>query len=167
MVSLFTTSQIYKYFTVNFSDTKLKLTRNNKEIEEHLGNKGIIILLASKPNLARESVLSLYRQKDYLEKIFDILKNEFDGKRLRCHSQASMEARLFIKFLSLILYSALTKKMKISNMFKLYSIKEIFYELKKLRIISINSSQFYLSEISKKQKEIFSKLDIQIPSLLT
>ena len=57
--------------------------------------------------------------------------------------------------------------MKISNMFKLYSIKEIFYELKKLRIISINSSQFYLSEISKKQKEIFSKLDIQIPSLLT
>lgn len=160
-------SQLSKYFTVNFSDTKLKLTRNNKEIEEHLGNKGIIILLASKPNLARESVLSLYRQKDYLEKIFDILKNEFDGKRLRCHSQASMEARLFIKFLALILYSALTKKMKISNMFKLYSIKEIFYELKKLRIISINSSQFYLSEISKKQKEIFSKLDIQIPSLLT
>jgi transposase len=121
--------------------------------------------LTNRPNLERETVLSLYRQKDSLEKIFDVLKNEFDGKRLRGHSQSIVEARLFIKFLALILYSLLTQKMKSSNLFKLFSIKEIFYELKKLKIISINSQYFYLSELSKKQKDIFSKLAIKIPSL--
>lgn len=158
-------SQLSKYFTVSFTDTKINLSRNSKAIEEYLENKGFVILLTNRPNLGRESVLSFYRQKDSLEKIFDVLKNEFDGKRLRGHSQAIVEARLFIKFLALILYSLLTQKMKSSNLFKLYSIKEIFYELKKLKIISINSQHFYLSEISKKQKDIFSKLAIKTPSL--
>lgn len=55
--------------------------------------------------------------------------------------------------------------MKSSDLFKLFSIKEIFYELKKLKIISINSHHFYLSELSKKHKTIFSKLSLKTPSL--
>jgi transposase len=154
-----------KFFSIDFSNAKASLTRNNKAISQHLDDKGFVILLSNKTTLNHLQVLSLYRQKDSLEKIFDVLKNEFDGNRLRAHSQSIVESRLFIKFLALILYSLLSHKMKSSNLFNLFSIKEIFYELKKLKIISINSHCFYLSELSKKQKTIFSKLSLKTPSL--
>jgi transposase len=49
---------------------------------------------------------------DYVEKIFDTLKNEFDGKRYRYHSKETLEGRLFIKFIALILYSAVENTMR-------------------------------------------------------
>lgn len=158
-------NNLAKFFTITFDNSKAALRRNNEAISKHLEHKGMVILLANNTNLNQEQVLTLYRQKDSLEKIFDVLKNEFDGNRLRAHSQSVVEARLFIKFLALILYSLLSHKMKSSDLFKLFSIKEIFYELKKLKIISINSHHFYLSELSKKHKTIFSKLSLKTPSL--
>jgi len=38
------------------------------------------------------------RDKDQVEKIFDLLKNEMGSDRLRAHSQFNTEARLFINF---------------------------------------------------------------------
>ena len=45
-----------------------------------------------------------YRQWDGVEKIFDVVKNEMDGGRLRAHSQYNIDGRLFIKFIALIIY---------------------------------------------------------------
>ena len=42
-------------------------------------------------------------QKDAIEKGFDDLKNDLDMKRLRIHSNATMEGRIFIQFVSLVL----------------------------------------------------------------
>jgi transposase len=72
---------------------------------------GAILMLTNHTDLNREKILQLYRRKDYLEKTFDVLKNELDGKRLRGHSKDVINGRLFIKFVSLILYSAIANKM--------------------------------------------------------
>ncbi len=47
--------------------------------------------------------LTVYREKDVVEKSFDDLKNELDMKRLRVHSSSRMKGRLFIQFIALIL----------------------------------------------------------------
>ena len=73
---------------------------------------GAILMLTNQPELDRAKILELYRRKDYLEKTFDVLKNEFDGKRLRGHSKDVVNGRLFIRFISLILYSVLANKMR-------------------------------------------------------
>lgn len=44
--------------------------------------------------------------------MFDDLKNTLDGDRLRVHSAASMEGRLFIQFVSLILLTEIRKVIK-------------------------------------------------------
>ena len=124
-------------------------------------------MLTNHLDLDRAKILELYRRKDYLEKTFDVLKNEFDGKRLRGHSKDVINGRLFIKFISLILYSALANKMREKDLFKLYSIREIMYELKKLRIIEMYNGTSYLTEISKRQREIFSKLEVETPVIGT
>jgi len=50
-------------------------------------------------------LLDRYRKKDIVENCFDDLKNSLDMKRLRMHSGPTMDSRLFIQFLALILIS--------------------------------------------------------------
>ena len=52
------------------------------------------------------TALETYRRKEIVENCFDDLKNTLDMKRLRVHSSAAMESRLFIQFIALILLNA-------------------------------------------------------------
>jgi hypothetical protein len=59
----------------------------------------------------------------------------------------------------------LSNKMREKDLFKHYSIKEIMYELKKLRIVEMHNGLSYLTEISKRQRELFSKLEVETPTI--
>ncbi|MCD6121028.1 MAG: hypothetical protein J7K04_04270, partial [Spirochaetales bacterium] len=123
--------------------------------------KGVEITVAVK---AKE-ILLLYRNKDCVEKSFDNMKNELSSNRLRVHSRGSMEGRLFISFLSLILYSFIHNIMREKNLVKKYTIEEVFYEIKKLKIIELENKRKILTEISKTQKELFMNLINEVPKL--
>ncbi len=109
----------------------------------------------------------MYRQKDFLEKIFDVLQNEFDGKRLRSGSKDVVEGRLFLKFLSVIVHSAMRNTMREQQLFTRYTVREMLYELRKLRRVEMSNGKRVLTELSKRQKEIFKKFDIAFPSINT
>ncbi len=156
-----------QFFHIKSNKEQLEITRNTKALLQRLAKTGATLMLTNHPDLDREKVLELYRRKDYLEKTFDVLKNELDGKRLRGHSKDAINGRLFIKFISLILYSALENKMREKDFFKQYTLREIMYELKKLRIIEMNNGKLYLTEISKRQRELFNKFEVEIPSVET
>jgi hypothetical protein len=55
--------------------------------------------------------------------------------------------------------------MREKDLFKYYSLREIMYELKKLKIVEMQNGTSYLTELSKRQREIFSKLEVNIPTL--
>ncbi|MGC8804366.1 MAG: IS1634 family transposase, partial [Candidatus Ratteibacteria bacterium] len=113
--------------------------------------------------LEKEETLSLYRRKDLVEKFFDTLKNELKDKRLRIHSQEVLEGRLFVSFLSLILYSALTRTMREKEFFKDYTAPELLSELKKIKMVEMENGRVYFTEVSKKQRDIFQKFGLTIP----
>jgi transposase len=144
---------------------KLEIRPNTKALSQRLATMGTTLMLTNHTDLDRARILELYRRKDYLEKTFDVLKNEVEGRRLRGHSKDVINGRLFIKFISLILYSALSNKMREKDLFKHYSIKEIMYELKKLRIVEMHNGLSYLTEILKRQRELFSKLKVETPTI--
>jgi transposase len=73
------------------------------------------------------------------------------------------QARLFLTYLSLIIYSALSQIMKEQDLYKSYTLSEVIYELKKLRVVTLNSGKYYLTEISKKQRMLFEKFGVPIP----
>jgi transposase len=156
-----------QFFHIKSNQEQLEITRNTKALSQRLAKTGATLMLTNHPDLDREKILELYRRKDYLEKAFDVLKNELDGKRLRGHSRDAINGRLFIKFISLILYSALTNKMREKDFFKQHTLREIIYELKKLRIIEMDNGKLYLTEISKRQRELFNKFEVEIPSVET
>jgi transposase len=141
---------------------QIDITRKPRTLARRMANMGTTIMLTNDSLLSPDTMLTLYRQKDYLEKIFDALKNEFDGKRLRGSTKDTVEGRVFLKFLALILYSAIATTMRAQHLFQQYSLRELMYELKKLRLVTMTDETSFLTEVSKRQREIFQKFDVTL-----
>lgn len=135
------------------------LGRNSQCIKKKVAQFGYFVLSTNRPGLNREDILAMYKDKDQVEKVFDLLKNEMDGGRLRAHSQYNADARIFIKFLGLILQSEMVKTMRKKGLFKKYSMKEMLSELSKLKITNING-EVIISELSKKNRLILEAFDM-------
>jgi len=149
----------YMYFKWN--KKTLNIEKNMKTIKANISKMGSFILLTNNKGLDKIQVLEYYRQRDRVEKVFDIVKNEFDTDRLRAHSQYNTDGRLFIKFISLTIYMEISKVMKEKNLFTKYSVKELLSELKKIKITNIEGNKLLVSEVSKKQRKIFEAFGIK------
>jgi len=149
----------HDYFKWNKTTRKIEI--NNKNVDDYICLMGCFVLLTNQQEMDKIEILNYYRQRDSVEKVFDNVKNELNGDRLKVHSQCNTNGRLFIKFLALIIYSEISKTMKEHKLFEKYSLKELLLELKKLKITLINANTSILSEITKKQKIIFEAFGIK------
>jgi len=154
---------ISRLFDITGQTPRFELKRKPKSISRLMNRMGKTVLLTNDPALGREDMLSLYRRKDTLEKMFDVIKNELDSRRLRVSSKEAMEGRIFLTFLSLILYSEVSRVMKEKDLYKTYTLSEVFFELKKLRIVTLTNGKSYLTEVSKKQRNLFEKFEVPVP----
>ena len=107
-------------------------------------------------------MLSLYRERDEVEKKFDDLKNELDAMPLRVHKVETLQGLLFVFFISLILRAILLRRAREAKLLDKKSIEEILMELAKLRAVKVGG-KWRLTEISKKQRTILEKMGIGIP----
>ncbi len=138
------------------------LKRKNKAIEKSLFRMGTTILISNK-KMAPQYALSLYRRKDRVEKFFDSLKNEMNIKRLRASNPAALEGRLFLYFIALILYAHMAKVQSKEGITKDLSIQEIAYSLKKIKLIQLGEKKTVITEVSKKQRDLFKNFGIDTP----
>jgi len=136
-----------------------KIERNANNLKTRISKLGYFILATNKQGSTKEDILAKYRKRDDVEKVFDLLKNEIDGGRIRAHNQYNLDARLFIKFVSLILQSEITKTMKNRKLFKKYTMKEMLANLRKIKRTKIDN-EIIISEISKQQRLIFDAFNI-------
>jgi len=151
-------SALKEYF--RFDRFTKKAERNNKAIEKAITRLGTFVI-ATNHEMSKENVLSYYRKKDMIEKMFDMVKNEMDGQRLRAHNHTTMEGRLFIKFIALILYCEIYKTLKKNDVFKKFTVKEMICELRKLRITTIGEQPPILTELTKRHKQIFEAFNLE------
>jgi transposase len=161
-------SKYQKFFTIlekknksNNSKISYQIIRDNKEIENAIFRSGSFILATNKKDIGNIEIIDCYRNRDSVEKDIDSLKNHLDSKRLRSHNKDTANGKLFIKFISLILYNYINKNIKKNKKLKHNSFKEILLELKKLKINSFDKNKQFLTEISKKQKLIFNTMNIK------
>lgn len=150
-----------EYFQWNPQSKNIE--KNIYKIDEHLANLGYF-LISTNENLDKTVILEYYRNRDTIEKSFDIMKNEMDGSRLRVHSSYNADGKLFVKFIALIIYMQITNQMKKCKLFDKYSLKEMINELKKIKITHIENFEPIISEFTKKNKKLFSELKMDIPT---
>jgi transposase len=98
-----------------------------------------------------------------VEKCFDDLKNQLDMKRLRIHSSASMDGRLFVQFIALIFMSALRKKMRNTGLIEKYTTRELLLEMETLTKVRYSGKYGHiLTEVTKPQRHILESLGINL-----
>jgi transposase len=132
-------------------------------LEKKLETPGWLVLISNRVKNPQEA-LRIYRAKDVVEKGFFRLKNSIDMGRLRIHSQESLQNKVFISFLSLIVVSHINKVMLEKGLYKKMTMKDLILILKKLRIQYING-QGILFPLTKDQKLIFDSFSLPEPML--
>jgi transposase len=130
-------------------------------IQKELETSGWLILISNHIEDCREA-LNIYRAKDVVEKGFMRLKNNIDLGRLRIHSQNSMQNKVFIGFLSLVLLSHMNKIMLEKGLYQQVTMEEMLLILKKLRVQYINGHRI-LYPLTKEQKQILEAFSISEP----
>jgi transposase len=153
----------YDYFFIIKHTPKrgMKVTYNMEAVSQHIKRyAGFQALLSNRIKDPVEA-MRIYRDKDKIEKSFDDLKNQLDMKRLRTHSSRATDGRLLVQFIALILMSALRKEMRQSRLIKDYTVRELLKEMQTLTKITYAGKRDYiLTEVTKPQTEILSKLQI-------
>ena len=155
---------INKYLIVRASSTAgngRTVSIREDVIEAELETAGWLILVSNDVDNCRRA-LDIYRAKDVVEKGFLRLKNSIDLGRLRVHSQNSMQNKVFVGFLSLILLSHIHKVMAEKDLYKDMTMKELLIILRKLRVQYINGTRI-LFPVSKVQRRIFESFSIPLP----
>jgi len=158
-------SHIKKCFVITPSEGAFMLTRNSTEIETITSRMGKMILVTKTRPVDCKALLLNYRSRDMVEKAFDVMKNELNEGRLRVASSEAAEGRLFVNFLALIVTSKLRNVTRASGMKINYTISEILCEVNKIKRVTLFDGSHCLTEVSKRQKDIFRTLGIDLPKL--
>jgi transposase len=165
---------IDKLFIIHHQeDRTVLLTRKRNAISKRFNRFGKMILLDSQtanpegqptklPPLSRDDILLLYRRKDQIEKLFHLWKNDLDAKRMLVHSRESMFGKMFLLFLSVILYSVVLKTLKEKKATSTLSTQKMLKKLKTIRQISTKSGKTFVTDVSKKQREILQLFDLAL-----
>ena len=146
-----------KFFFIKETPVRgVKAEYNEEAIAEHKRNRIGWFVLATNDIKDKVRALEVYRNKDSVEKCFDDLKNDLDMKRIRMHSAAAMEGRIFIQFISLLITTRLKQVMNEAGWFKDYDLQEVLNEMKTVRTVSIlGSRKKYTTELTQFQRQIF------------
>ena len=109
-----------------------------------------------------KAALTIYRQKDVVEKRFLRMKVNLNLGRLGVHSDDRMQNKAFIGFIALILLSHLHNVMLDQNLYKQMTLKKLLLTLAKLRVQHIHGHRI-LFTLTGEQKAIYKALGVKQP----
>ena len=133
----------------------IKVRFNEDAIAEYKRNHVGWFILAGNDIKDKVKALEVYRAKDAVEKCFDDLKNDLDMKRIRMHTKETMEGRIFIQFIALLITTRLKEVMNEAGWFKDYDLQEIIDEMKSMREVKvIGSRKKYATEPTPLQRNV-------------
>lgn len=127
--------EINEFFDWVKVDNRIDATIREYAVYQRMNRMGQFILYHS-GKADWITCLSLYRERDCIEKVIKGLKNELKVLPLKTHSEKTTRGYLFIAFLSLALRSRLLGLIKDSDVLKKYSVEGVLLELEKWRMIS-------------------------------
>jgi transposase len=147
------------FFEWKVADNRFEVTIKQNAVTQRMNRMGKYILFYSGAFDWMEC-LSLYRERDEIEKSFKALKNEIDILPLNTHSDKTTLGFIFIAFLSLIIRTRLMNMMREAKLLAKYSVELLLLQMEKLRKITLADGQIFITELTKKQREILQALDL-------
>jgi transposase len=129
-------------------------------IDEFKSKLGYFALISTDMSLSAEEALTIYREKDVVEKAFDQLKNGMDYRRMRTHYAQTTEGKTFVVFISLIVRSVMIKKLKGNEETSDLTIKQAIKQLENILELHSEGKRNLLT-ISKMQRNILAAIGVE------
>jgi transposase len=155
-------SDYTKYLNIHREDNGEFVIHPKEDfVESELETAGWLVIISNTASNAKD-VIKIYREKDIVEKGFQRLKNSLDLGRLRVHSEACMQNKVFIGFISLILRSGIHNVMMDQKLYGKMTMKKLILTLSKLRLQTVNGVRI-LFPLTKEQRLIFDAFHVEYP----
>lgn len=147
------------FFDCHVVDNRFDVEIKQNAVAQRMNKMGKYILFYS-GDFDWMKCLSLYREREEIEKSFKALKSEIDILPLNTHSEKTMRGFIFIAFLSLIIRTRLMNMMREAKLLDKYSVELLLLQLEKLREITLADGQIFVTEMTKNQREILQAMNL-------
>ena len=157
-------SEYVKYLNIRRSEkaeSGYTVSIRDDVVSSELETAGWVIIISNDVDNAKEA-MRIYREKDVVEKGFLRLKTSLDLGRLRVHSQNSMQNKVFIGFIALVLLSEIHRVMSEQDMYKSMTLKQLLHTLSRHRIQEINETRI-IYPATKQQRNIYKAFNVEEP----
>ena len=151
------------------SEQSIQYEMNPNKVDEALKTAGFFAFITNRRDLEPSELLTIYRQKDGVEKIFHHFKNDLDFCRLKTHYRDTTNGKYFVGFIALILYCDILNLVEsgpkeISRM----TVKKVLLQMDKIRVMSSNreNRSYLMSPLTKRQKDILYALNLNPNELI-
>lgn len=151
-----------KYLKISYRNNSWHVTRKISAIAETVNDFGLSMIITHPASNNKESVLSNYRSRDIVEKLFDSCKNTTGNNRIRTSNPQRMKGKLFVAFIAYTLLALLESKLKNADLLKKFSLKEAIYQLGKIKKITLPNGDTLELEIPKKARLIAEAIGLYV-----
>lgn len=137
--------------------------RKNKGISDITRRMGYVLLMSDADDgLSPRETLEQYRTRDGIEKLLDNLKNALGFDRLRVHTEQTVEGKLFVGLIALMLHAALQSRLESTKkqLGRRVSPREALLSFRRIKISSLPNGNDLISEADKKQKKLLDSLGL-------
>lgn len=149
-----------RYFQVKHTPVRgIKVSYNDEAIKEKEKNQGYFALISNNIKEAHKAI-EIYRNRDVIEKAYDDLKNRLNLRRTSVSSEQSLEGKLFVQFVALMVVSYIKKQMDKHRLFKKYTLIELLDELDIIERFTQPGKKAVVGEVTKKQKKLYEMMDV-------
>ena len=153
-----------KFFDVAETPARgIRIKPKQAAIDAARKNFGFFALLS---NGVKDPVdaLKIYRSKDAIEKAFSDLKDRLNMRRTSVSSEENLEGKLFLQYIGLIYLLYIKNAMDSAELFKNYTMQELFDELDVIEVFQQPGGASYYGEITAKQRKLYLALGLEPPA---
>lgn len=155
-----------KYFTVARTPKRgVKVEVKEDAVAKAKRYYGYFALITNQKMSAIEA-LQIYRNKDVVEKAFGNLKERLNMRRMLVSSEQSLDGKLFVAFVALILLSYIKKQMQQNSLYKTYTLGTLLDQLDVIECFEAPGKKLRVGEMLKKQRAIYEAMGVRSPDSL-
>ena len=152
-----------RFFTVAETPRRgIKVSCNDAAMAEAKSRFGYFALLS---NEIKEPIaaLEIYRNKDVVEKAFSDIKGRLNCRRTLVSSELSLDGKLFVEFIALIVLSYIKKHMQDAGLFGKYTLQGLLDELDVIESLEVPGKEPIYGEVLERQVKIYEAMGVTPP----
>ena len=144
------------YFTItkHEKDSGFEYLVDVDKVEKIRKHKGFFLIFTTDMKSTPEDALYHYRAKDAAEKLFDQIKCDMEGNRVRTHNEQTTDGKVFVTFIACAIRSYILQKLTRFLTDNSTSLKKVFSQLSNITIISNSKGFRFTKALTKMQKQI-------------